>query len=98
MYIGFAIVLFTASYIIQLVLCFKIEKTQIKLIPFYLCLFGAIYSALLYFEIFGLYSIGSWMQLEAYVYFVLLLIIGIALFLAKITHVIAKFIKGRINI
>jgi len=95
MYIGFAIGLFIVSYLIQLLLCFKAKNKHIKLIPLYLCVIAAIYSALLYVEFFGLYRTGSWMQLEAYIYFIILLIIGLALLLAKITHIIAKAIQRR---
>ena len=77
MYIGFAIGLFIASYLIQLLLCLKAKNKHIKLIPLYVCVLGAIYSALLYVEFFGLYRTGSWMQLEAYIYFIILLIIGL---------------------
>ena len=95
MYIGFAIGLFIVSYLIQLLLCFKAKNKHIKLIPLYLCMIGGIYSALLYVEFFGLYRTGSWMQLEAYIYFIILLIIGLALLLANITHIIAKAIQRR---
>ena len=95
MYIGFAIGLFIVSYLIQLWLFLKAKNKHIKLIPLYLCVLGAIYSALLYMEFFGLYRTGSWMQLEAYIYFVILLIIGLALFLAKVTHIITKAIQRR---
>ena len=95
MYIGFAIGLFVVSYLIQLSLCFKAKSKHIKLIPFYLCLLGAIYSVLLYVEFFGLYRTGSWMQLEAFVYFIMLLVIGLALLFAKITHIIIKAVKRR---
>ena len=95
MHIGIAIGLFIASYLIQLLLCFKAKNKHIKLIPLYLCVIGAIYSALLYVEFFGLYRTGSWMQLEAYIYFIILLIIGLALLLAKVTHIITKAIQRR---
>ena len=95
MYIGLAIGLFIVSYLIQLLLCLKAKNKHIKLIPLYLCLLGTIYSALLYVEFFGLYRTGSWMQLEAYIYFIILLIIGLALLLAKITHIMAKAIQMR---
>ncbi len=95
MYIGFAIGLFIVSYLIQLWLCLKAKNKHIKLIPLYLCVIGAIYSALLYVEFFGLYRTGSWMQLEAYIYFIILLIIGLALLLAKITHIIYRAAKTK---
>ena len=95
MHIGIAVVVFFVSYLIQLLLCLKAKNKHIKLIPLYLCVIGAIYSALLYVEFFGLYRTGSWMQLEAYIYFIILLIIGLALLLAKITHIIAKAIQRR---
>ena len=95
MHIGIAFGVFIVPYIIQLFLCFKAKNKHIKLIPLYLCVIGAIYSALLYVEFFGLYRTGSWMQLEAYIYFIILLIIGLALLLAKITHIIAKAIQRR---
>ena len=94
MYIGLAIGLFIAAYLIQLCLCLKAKNKHIKLIPLYLCMIVAIYSALLYTEFFGLYRTGSWMQLEAYIYFIILLIIGLALLLAKITHIIVKNIQS----
>ena len=97
MYIGVAIGLFITLYLIQLLLCFKAKSKHIKLLPLYLCVLGAIYSALLYVEFFGLYRTGSWMQLEAYIYFIILLIIGLALLLAKITHIIVKAIQRRNN-
>ena len=90
MYIGVAAGIFAVSYIVQLLMCFKVRNKHIKLIPLYICLLGVIYSALLYVEFFGLYRTGSWMQLEAYIYFIILLIIGLALLLAKITHIIVK--------
>ena len=95
MYIGFAIALFIVAYLIQILLFLKAKNKHIKLIPLYLCVIGAIYSALLYVEFLGLYRTGSWMQLEAYIYFIILLIIGLALLLAKITHIIAKAIQRR---
>jgi len=95
MYIGLAIGLFIISYLIQLVLCLKAKNRHIKCIPIYLCVLGAIYSALLYVEFFGLYRTGSWMQLEAYIYFIILLIIGSGLLLAKITHIIVKTIQRK---
>lgn len=97
MYIGFAIGLFIVTYLIQLLLCLKAKNKHIKLIPLYLCLLGATYSAVLYVEFFGLYRTGSWMQLEAYIYFIILLIIALALLLAKITHIIVKAIQRRNN-
>ena len=97
MHIGIAVSLFIVSYLIQLWLCLKAKNKHIKLIPLYLCVLGAIYSALLYVEFLGLYRTGSWMQLEAYIYFIILLIIGLALLLAKITHIIAKAIQRRNN-
>ena len=95
MYIGFVVGLFIIAYLIQLSLCLKAKNKHIKLIPLYLCVIGAIYSALLYVEFFGVYRTGSWMQLEAYIYFIILLIIGLALLLAKITHIIAKAVQRR---
>ena len=95
MHIGIAVGLFIVSYLIQLWLCLKAKNKHIKQIPLYLCVIGAIYSALLYVEFFGLYRTGSWMQLEAYIYFIILLIIVLALLLAKITHIIVKVIQGR---
>ena len=95
MYIGFAIGLFIVSSLIQLLLCLKAKNKHIKMIPLYLCAVVAIYSALLYVEFFGLYRTGSWMQLEAYIYFIILLIIGLALLLAKITRIVVKAIQRR---
>ena len=95
MHTGIAIGLFIISYLIQLLLCFKAKSKHIKLIPLFLCVLGATYSALLYIEFFGLYRTGSWMQLEAYIYFIIILIIGLALLLAKITHIIVKAIQVR---
>lgn len=95
MHIGIAFGLFIVLYLIQLLLCLKAKNKHIKLIPLYLCVLGVIYSVLLYVEFFGLYRTGSWMQLEAYIYFIILLIIGLALLLAKITYIIAKRIQRR---
>ena len=86
MHIGVAFGVFIVPYIIQLLLCFKAKNKHIKLIPFYLCMLGAMYSGMVYTEFFGLYDDGSWMSLKAVVYFICLLIIISALFLAMITH------------
>ena len=59
MYIGFAIGLFIVSYLIQLLLCFKAKSTQTKLIPFYFGLAFAFLGLLIYAEIFGDMSTGS---------------------------------------
>ena len=95
MYIGFAIGLFIASYLVQLLLCFKAKNKHIKLVPLYLCVLGAIHSGMVYTEFFGLYDDGSWMSLKAVIYFICLAIISSALFLAKITHIIVKANQGR---
>ena len=97
MHMGFATGLFVISYFIQLLLCIKAENKHIRRIPLYLCVLGAVYSTMLYFEFFGLYHTGSWMQLEAYIYFIVLLIIGLALLLAKITHTIIRAVKNKIK-
>lgn len=86
MHIGVAIGLFTVSYLIQLLLWYKTKNKHIRLIPFYLCMLGAMYSGMVYTEFFGLYDDGSWMSLKAVVYFICLMIIISALFLAMITH------------
>jgi len=93
MHIGIAIGLFIVSYLIQLLLCFKAKNTQTKLIPLYLCVFGVIYSGMVYTEFFGLYDDGSWMSLKAVIYLICLAIIILALLLAKITHIILKCCK-----
>ncbi len=95
MHIGITIGLFTISYLIQLLLCFKAKKRNTKLIPLYLCVLGTIYSVLLYVEFFGLYDDGSWMSLKAVIYFICLAIIIMALFIAMITHSIVKFTQRR---
>ena len=86
MHIGIAFGVFIVSYLIQLLLCFKMKNKHIKLISFYLCMLGAMCSGMVYTEFFGLYDDGSWMSLKAVVYFICLLIIISALFLAMITH------------
>lgn len=95
MHIGIAFGLFIVLYLIQLLLCFKAKNRHIKLIPLYLCILGAVYSAMVYTEFFGLYDDGSWMSLKAVIYLICLAIISLALLLAKITHIIAKCVQRR---
>ena len=95
MHIGIAFGVFIVPYLIQLLLCFKAKNRHIKLIPLYLCILGALYSAMAYTEFFGLYDDGSWMSLKAVIYFICLAIISLALLLAKITHIIAKCVQRR---
>lgn len=99
MHIGIAIGLFIASYLIQLLLCFKAKSTQTKLIPFY---FGLVVLAFLgfmfYAEIFGNMSmgmLGNGHGFLAMIIWIAMLIIYIGLLLAKITHIITKKIQRR---
>ena len=95
MHIGIAIGLFIVSYLIQLLLCFKAKSTQTKLIPFYFGLAFAFLGLLIYAEIFGDMSTGSFVGnmhiLSAIIIWIAVLIIYIGLLLAKITHSIVKY-------
>ena len=99
MHLGIAIGLFIVSYLIQLLLCFKTKSTQTKLIPFYFGLAFAFFGLLMYAEIFGDMSTGSFVGnmhiLSAIIIWIAVLIIYIGLLLAKITHIIAKAIQRR---
>ena len=99
MHIGIATGLFIVSYIVQLLLCFKAKSTQTKLIPFYFGLFVAFFGLLVYAEVFGDMSTGSFIGnmhiLSAIIIWIAVLIIYICLLLAKITHSIVKYIQRR---
>ena len=99
MHIGIAIGLFIVSYLIQLLLCFKAKSTQTKLIPFYFGLAFAFLGLLMYAEIFGDLSTGSFVGnmhiLSAIIIWIAVLIIYIGLFFAKITHSIVKYTQRR---
>lgn len=101
MHIGIAIGLFIVSYLIQLLLCFKAKGTQTKLIPFYFGLAFAFLGLLMYAEVFGDMSTGSFVGnmhiLSAIIVWIAVLIIYIGLLLAKITHSIVKYIQRRNN-
>jgi len=101
MYIGITIGLFIASYLIQLLLCFKAKRTQTKLIPFYfgLAFAFAFVGLLMYAEILGDMSTGSFVGnmhiLSAIIIWIAVLIIYMGLLLAKITYSIVKYAKRR---
>ena len=99
MHIGIAVGLFIVSYLIQLLLCFKAKSTQTKLIPFYIGLVIAFIGLLMYAELFGDMSTGSFVGnmhiLSAIIIWIAVLIIYIALLLAKITHIVVKAIQRR---
>ena len=99
MHIGIAIGLFIISYLIQLLLCFKAKSTQTKLIPFYFGLAFAFLGLLMYAEVFGDMSTGSFVGnmhiLSAIIVWIAVLIIYIGLLLAKITHSIVKYAQRR---
>ncbi len=99
MHIGIAIGLFIIFYFIQLLLCFKTKSTQIKLVPFYIGIATAFFGLLVYCEIFGDMSAGGFIgnvhYLVAFIIWIAVLIIYIALLLAKITHSIVKYIQRR---
>lgn len=99
MHIGIAIGLFIVSYLIQLLLCFKAKGTQTKLLPFYFGLAFAFLGLLMYAEVFGDMSTGSFVGnmhiLSAIIVWIAVLIIYIGLLLAKITHSIVKYAQRR---
>ena len=99
MHIGIAIGLFIVSYLIQLLLCFKAKGTQTKLLPFYFGLAFAFLGLLMYAEVFGDISTGSFVGnmhiLSAIIVWIAVLIIYIGLLLAKITHSIVKYAQRR---
>ncbi len=98
MHIGIAVGLFIVSYLIQLLLCFKAKSTQTKLIPFYFGLAFAFLGFMCYAEIFGNMSmgmLGNGHGFIAVIIWIAVLIIYIALLLAKITHIISKAIQRR---
>ena len=99
MHIGIAVGAFIVPYLIQLLLCFKAKNKHIKLIPFYIGLVIAFIGSLMYVELFGDMSTGSFVGnmhiLSAIIIWIAVLIIYIALLLAKITHIIAKAIQRR---
>ena len=99
MHIGLAIGLFIVSYLIQLLLCFKAKNKHTKLIPFYFGLAFAFLGLLMYAEIFGDMSTGSFVGnmhiLSAIIIWIAVLIIYIGLLLAKITHSIVKYAQRR---
>ena len=99
MHIGIAIGLFIVSYLIQLLLCFKAKGTQTKLLPFYFGLAFAFLGLLMYAEVFGYMSTGSFVGnmhiLSAIIIWIAVLIIYTGLLLAKITHSIVKYAKRR---
>ena len=99
MYIGFAIGLFIVSYLIQLLLCFKAKNKHIKLIPFYIGLIIAFIGLLMYAELFGDMSTGSFVGnmhiLSAIIIWIAVLIMYAGLLLAKITHIVVKAIQRR---
>ena len=98
MHIGIATGIFIVSYLIQLLLCFKAKSKQIKLIPFYSGLFIAYLGLLLYAGFFGYMSmgfLGNGHILLAVIVWIIVLIIYLALLLAKITHIIVKNSKRR---
>ena len=99
MHIGIAIGLFIVSYLIQLLLCFKAKSTQTKLIPFYFGLAFAFLGLLMYAEVFGDMSTGSFVGnmhiLSAIIIWIAVLIMYAGLLLAKITHFITMKIQRR---
>ena len=98
MHIGIPIGLFVLSYFAQLLLCFKAKNKHIKLIPFYIGLAIAFLGLLVYAELFGDMSggfLGNVHYLVAIIIWIAVLVIYIALFLAKITHITVKAIQRR---
>lgn len=99
MHIGIAIGLFIASYLIQLLLCFKAKSTQTKLILFYFGLALAFLGLLVFAELFGDMSDGGFVgnvhYLVATIIWIAVLIMYAGLLLAKITHIIKKKIQRR---
>ena len=98
MHIGIPIGLFVLSYLAQLLLCFKTKNKHIKLIPFYIGLAIAFLGLLVYAELFGDMSggfLGNVHYLVAIIIWIAVLVIYIALFLAKITHITVKAIQRR---
>lgn len=99
MHIGIAIGLFIVSYLIQLWLCLKAKNKHIKLIPFYIGLIIAFIGLLMYAELFGDMSTGSFVGnmhiLSAIIIWIAVLIMYAGLLLAKATHIITKAIQRR---
>ena len=99
MHIGIAIGLFIVPYIIQLLLCFKAKNKHIKLILFYIGLAITFIGLLMYAELFGDMSTGSFVGnmhiLSAIIIWIAVLIMYAGLFLAKVTHIITKAIQRR---
>jgi len=98
MHIGIAIGLFIISYLIQLLLCFKAQKRNTKLIPFYFGFVLAFIALLLYMGVFGNISmgmLGNGHGFLAIIILIAILIMFTALFLAMITHSIVKFAQRR---
>ena len=99
MHIGIAFGVFIVPYIIQLLLCFKAKNKHIKLIPFYIGLVIAFVGLLMYAELFGDMSTGSFVGnmhiLSAIIIWIAVLIMYAGLLLAKITHFITMKIQRR---
>ena len=98
MHITIAVGIFIVSYLIQLLLCFKAKNTQTKLILFYFGLVIAFLGFMFYAEFFGNMSmgmLGNGHGFLAMLIWIAVLIIYIALLLAKITHSIIKFAQRR---
>ena len=97
MHIGIAVGVFVISYLIQLLLCFKVNNKHIKLILFYIGLAIAFIGLLMYAGIFGDMSTGSFVGnmhiLSAIIIWIAVLIMYAGLLLAKITHIIVHQIK-----
>ncbi len=94
MYTAIPIGLFIVSYLVQLLLCFKVKNKHIKLIPFYIGLAIAFWGLLVFAELFGDMSgggfIGNVHYLVAVVIWIAVLIMYAGLLLAKVTHFIIK--------
>lgn len=98
MRIDFAICLFVAVYIVQLLLCFKAKNRQIKLIPLYADLLVALLGLCVYCELFGDMSggfMGNVHILLAIIIWITTLVVLAALLFATITYLVVKNIKRK---
>ena len=99
MHINIAVFVFIIPCFIQLLLCFKAKNKHIKLIPFYIGVVIAFIGLLMYAQLLGDMSTGSFVGnmhiLSAIIKWIAVLIMYAGLLLAKITHIIAKAIQRR---
>ncbi|MBQ8002205.1 MAG: hypothetical protein IJ297_02045 [Clostridia bacterium] len=98
MHIRLAIGIFIVFYLLQLLLFFKVKNKHVKMIPLYFCLVLSVAALLLYAGVFGCMSmgmLGNGHVFAAVVIFIAVFIMLAGMLLAKVTHLVFKWINQK---